>query len=239
MVKSSDVNDPFDYQININTVAINGEYYTNSDLVIPEEVEINGIKYTVTAINNDAFKYNEEIKSIKIPATITFIGSLAFNKCNKLKRVDFLGEKPTIEKDAFLFAGTGLNPPIGYVNNELESWKGINVIDNGKLVIKNKLYNIKLILSIIICVILFYILTITNTSIWFKLPLYILIILFSHIFFINLIKFIFDIKITIAMFFIIILDYIIINLSIGLTWKIILSILFNLIAVLLYIAVNS
>ncbi len=215
MVRSNNVNDPLDYQINDDTVSVNNiEYSDNTNIVIPEEVEINGKKYTVTAINSRAF-YQKPIKSIKIPATITFIGSDAFYDIEKLERVDFLGEKPNIENNSFSKNGSIFNRPIGYVNYELESWKGINIIDD--LVIKNKLYYLKIIISIIIGIILIYIITMTDASLWFKLPLYILIILFSKIFLIDLLSNSFY---SLLILFFIVLYYIIINLKINSFWKI-------------------
>ncbi len=180
MVKSDDPNDPFEYNINGTTVSVMDIFkIDNLDIVIPEKVTINNIQYTVTSIDNNAFE-ERNIKSIKIPATITHIGN-TFNNCYKLKRVEFLGEKPNIEPDAFTSIGTQFSPTFGYVNNKLESWKGTNYIN--ELVIKNNIYYIKFIISIIIGLVLLYIITITDTSIWFKIPLYILIVLLIKFYF--------------------------------------------------------
>lgn len=72
------------------------------DLVIPAEVEHDGVTYTVVAIGNRAFSGCEEIVSISIPATVTEIGDYAFYQCKGIKGVVTIGEAVArIGKSAF------------------------------------------------------------------------------------------------------------------------------------------
>ncbi|MCR5570413.1 MAG: leucine-rich repeat domain-containing protein [Paludibacteraceae bacterium] len=57
------------------------------EVVIPEEVEIEGKKYKVTEIGESAFNSNC-IERVKIPHTITLIGNEAFRHCENLTSVD-------------------------------------------------------------------------------------------------------------------------------------------------------
>ena len=58
--------------------------YTGS-IVIPDEIEYEGIKYKVTSIGNEAFAKCEELQSIDLPSTITRIGDKAFQYCYGLE----------------------------------------------------------------------------------------------------------------------------------------------------------
>ena len=55
------------------------------ELVIPAEVEHDGIKYTVVAIGDRAFMGCDEITALSIPATVTEIGSFAFYQCKGIQ----------------------------------------------------------------------------------------------------------------------------------------------------------
>ena len=56
------------------------------DIVIPETVEYEGISYLVTQISSRAF-YGSEVISVKIPNSVTGIGSHAFQDCKLLTSV--------------------------------------------------------------------------------------------------------------------------------------------------------
>ncbi len=171
MVRSSDVNDPLEYNIENNTATVvNINYTENKDIVIPETVTLNENNYTVTTIAKSAFK-TSYITNITIPASITLIDDEAFRDSN-LIIIHFKGELPTIGKDAF--SDMGDNFPLGSVNNKLNSWQGVNHIDD--LTIKNMSLYIKNIISLIIIFILIFFFSKKKMSIWFKIPLYLLII---------------------------------------------------------------
>ncbi len=60
-------------------------YYLN-DLVTDIE-----ISQGITALDNEAFRYFKELKTITLPGTVTYIGTDAFEYCEKLESVNFGG----------------------------------------------------------------------------------------------------------------------------------------------------
>ena len=65
------------------------DYNTYSgDIVIPESVNHNGVTYTVTAIDAEAFRSSSGLTSVTVPSTVTEIGMMAFYECDHLTRVD-------------------------------------------------------------------------------------------------------------------------------------------------------
>lgn len=70
------------------TVIITGtKKKTLKSINIPNTVEINGIKFRVTAIGKSAFKGCKKVTSITIGKYISKINSSAFQSCKKLKKV--------------------------------------------------------------------------------------------------------------------------------------------------------
>jgi len=74
-----------DYTIDI----IDFIYQGKSDIVIPDYLLIGGETYTFTAINQFAFSFDDKLRSIHIPNTITTIGNYAFEEATKLKTLTF------------------------------------------------------------------------------------------------------------------------------------------------------
>lgn len=77
--------DGFEYVINTTQgyVAITGYSGSATDIVIPSEIE----GYPVTTIGAKCFYYNEEIISITIPDSVTYIDKNAFDFCKSLSNV--------------------------------------------------------------------------------------------------------------------------------------------------------
>lgn len=61
-------------------------YYTG-DITVPETVEWNGRTFTVTAIGESAFYYNQDITSVNMPASITSIEHYAFSHCSQIDSI--------------------------------------------------------------------------------------------------------------------------------------------------------
>ena len=68
-------------------------------VTIPATVEIDGVKYNVTAIEKNAFKKNKNLKKVTIGKNVKTIGKNAFEGCKKMttisigKSVERIGEK--------------------------------------------------------------------------------------------------------------------------------------------------
>ena len=71
---------------------------TKEDVVIPQYVEIDGIKLRVVSIDGFAFS---NVKSISIPEGVTVIKDGAFSGCDQLVSVEFPNSLKTIGEEAF------------------------------------------------------------------------------------------------------------------------------------------
>lgn len=82
------------------SVKANEDTNLSDNIVIPSTITIDGETYTVTEIEDGAFK-GTDIKSIVIPDTIEKIGSNAFENCENLKHIEFKGTTaPVFESDS-------------------------------------------------------------------------------------------------------------------------------------------
>lgn len=64
-----------------HTVSVSAkDEYIEGDIIIPSEVEYEGVKYTVTTVQEHAFYELYNLTSVVIPNSVTSIGSLAFFK---------------------------------------------------------------------------------------------------------------------------------------------------------------
>lgn len=71
-------------------------------ITIPSTVTIDGYTFKVTAVNAKVFQNAKKLAAVTVGANVTKIGSKAFYKCAKLKKVTFKGVKaPSIGKQAF------------------------------------------------------------------------------------------------------------------------------------------
>ena len=70
-------------------------------VTIPANVTIDGVTYKVTKIDDNAFKGNKTVTTVKVPNTVTTIGKDAFNGCSKLKTISIPKNVTEIGKNAF------------------------------------------------------------------------------------------------------------------------------------------
>lgn len=83
-------------------VAYDASYASLSkEIVIPDKVTDNGHTFTVTKIDNEAFK-GAAFSKVTLPSTITTVSEGAFSGCTKLTDVTFADEMTTIGKQAFV-----------------------------------------------------------------------------------------------------------------------------------------
>ena len=71
------------------------------DLVVPEQVQHQGIAYTVVKVNGDVFRECPELISVVIPNTVTYIGNLAFYQDAALESVVLPNSLTSIENWTF------------------------------------------------------------------------------------------------------------------------------------------
>lgn len=67
-------------------------------VVIPSAVKVNGKKFKVTSIANNALKGNKKVTKLTIGANINKIGKNAFNGCKNLKSITIKSKKLTAKK---------------------------------------------------------------------------------------------------------------------------------------------
>lgn len=76
---------------------------TKTTVTIESYVKVDGVKYKVTSIGDNAFKNATKAKTIVIPKTVTQINSKAFSSMSKtVKTIQFnVTKAPTVSKTAF------------------------------------------------------------------------------------------------------------------------------------------
>ncbi len=85
-----------------NNEAIVTKYIGNeNEVVIPDSILFNEIKYNVTSIATHAFINSKSITSVTIPESVTSIGDYAFSGCEKLKNIAIPNSVTTIENYTF------------------------------------------------------------------------------------------------------------------------------------------
>lgn len=78
----------------------------SEEVVIPPYVFIKGVLYTVTSINNEAFRLKTKIKTVVIPETITKIGNQAFDGCTNLVNIKIPSSVVELGSQAFYGCGS-------------------------------------------------------------------------------------------------------------------------------------
>lgn len=77
-----------------NTIAVMSSGVVEAEYVIPETVTHDGVDYTVTAIENEAFKDNTALTAVTIPETVVTIGDGAFAGCTGLTAIYAYAAEP-------------------------------------------------------------------------------------------------------------------------------------------------
>jgi len=71
----------------VPTIAVESAKQCKGTVKIPKQIVVEGVKYQVVAIADNAFKGNKKITKVIVPDTITKIGKNAFYGCTKLSTV--------------------------------------------------------------------------------------------------------------------------------------------------------
>ena len=90
-----------------NTVNISfkGSNYSSSmaysgDVVVPDQVEFDGVTYTVVGVDDGTFNYCRELTSVVLPNTVTTLGNYVFSYDNNLTSI-ILGSPSSIGNNNF------------------------------------------------------------------------------------------------------------------------------------------
>ena len=85
-----------------NTVSVvSKDVKYSGDIVIPESVEYNGIKYNVTSIRQYAFDSCYDLISVTIPNSVTTIGTSVFEGCREMTSIKMSNRVTSIESQTF------------------------------------------------------------------------------------------------------------------------------------------
>lgn len=83
------------------SVVANDEPY-RGEIIIPSTVEFNGRVLTVKSIGKEAFRNNEEVTAVSLPATVHTIEAYSFGGCNNLHSILFKEGLEYLREYAFL-----------------------------------------------------------------------------------------------------------------------------------------
>ncbi|MCM1297301.1 MAG: leucine-rich repeat domain-containing protein, partial [Muribaculaceae bacterium] len=129
--------------INAATVTLDGFTYTTKtssgvttvtvktgpkegDVVIPDSIPVNGVNCAVVGLDTKAFQ-KASITSVKIPVTVTKIGTYVFEQCKSLAKVEivpFVRPEGMTDKEA---KGKGLSDIGSYSFKDCSSLKSIDI----------------------------------------------------------------------------------------------------------------
>lgn len=115
----------------------------SGNLIIPNEVNNNGVTYVVTAIDNNAFSNCTELETVVIPDNVVIIGDEAFLNCNNLKTVKLGANVKKIGSSAFLSCTKleQINLPNSLTEISKHAFSNCSSLD--RIVIPNNIKNIE------------------------------------------------------------------------------------------------
>ena len=84
-----------------------GSMYSG-DIIVPQKISYNGVVYTVTSIDDNAFYKCTELTSVSIPESVTSIANYAFRYCSSLTSISVNEANETFKSvDGVLFSKDG------------------------------------------------------------------------------------------------------------------------------------
>ncbi|MCR5822109.1 MAG: leucine-rich repeat protein [Bacteroidales bacterium] len=104
----------------------NVPYQPAGDIVIPDSITHNGVKYPVTMISERAFKKCTSITSVTIPAGVTTVYSYAFDHCEGMISINIPSTVTSIGTYAFrgCYSLTSISIPDGVTQIQTETFTG-------------------------------------------------------------------------------------------------------------------
>ncbi len=97
----------------------------DSDVIIPETIEIDGKTYTVVSIADYGFSSLSSLRSISIPSSVKSIGSYAFENCEGLEKAEFA----SIEALCNIQFANGSANPLRYAHHLYISGEEVTDVD--------------------------------------------------------------------------------------------------------------
>ena len=79
----------------------NGDYKYVGDITIPSSIKVNDTEYSVTRVQNYAFKNCSRLTSITIPNSVTIVGDSTFCGCIHLQSVNIPSSVTSLGKSTF------------------------------------------------------------------------------------------------------------------------------------------
>lgn len=89
------------YLLNKTVAAVVGKRIVSSSIIIPESVEVEGNRYTVTGIGSGAFMGDTVLEEVILPQSIATIEDSAFKGCTQLHIIELPNEVSFIGDSAF------------------------------------------------------------------------------------------------------------------------------------------
>ena len=103
------------------------------ELIIPEKVTYDEVEYTVTEIEQYAFRFSKSLKKVTLPATLEKIANLAFAYCEAMNEMTcYAVEPPTMGEDVFYLVDcpkTPLYVPLAALDKykSADQWKEFKI----------------------------------------------------------------------------------------------------------------
>ncbi len=73
------------------------------DIIIPSTIRHKGVEYKVTGVSNKAFGHQQQLTSVQLPESITYLGDSCFVHCNKLTTINLPESIMSIGKACFWY----------------------------------------------------------------------------------------------------------------------------------------
>ncbi len=73
----------------------------DSEVVIPGEIEYEGVKYAVVGVAEKAFYHNDSVKVVSLPNGLSSLGDFAFGHCSQLKSIHIPSSLTSLGAGAF------------------------------------------------------------------------------------------------------------------------------------------
>lgn len=111
-------------------VASDGEKYSG-DIVVPEEVKLAGIDYTIVAFGDNCFKDCQSLTSVNIPSSVTSLGNNCFTNCKAIKAINIPSSVISLGEKCFSYSGiSSINIPPSVTNLGAGCFSDCNSLDS-------------------------------------------------------------------------------------------------------------